>query len=264
MKFKEHKLAHQLLDGLHGLEIGAATHNPFGLNTRNVAPQEDYEHYATAQQQLMDEQPAHVDIWATAEAIPVPSDSEDFILSSHVVEHLPNIISAFLEWNRIARASGIVFMIVPVRGALPADANRPYTSLEHIIDDYRQQTNVDTHPIDGVPGGRFGHYHVLTPDLLIAAVRWMNREGLTCWQLVGREDTDTKVGNGFTLAFRVLAKTADPHFHELRTRKDLLPLSEKNINGIWKAGGRGIKKLLKRSAGKLVRIVDGRFFSKSR
>jgi hypothetical protein len=31
MKFREHALAHKFLDGLKGLEIGAAAHNPFGL-----------------------------------------------------------------------------------------------------------------------------------------------------------------------------------------------------------------------------------------
>ena len=32
----ESKLAHSLLDGLRGIEIGPSTHNPFGLDTRNV------------------------------------------------------------------------------------------------------------------------------------------------------------------------------------------------------------------------------------
>jgi hypothetical protein len=34
--FPESRLAHELLDGLEGLEIGPASHNPFGLKTRNV------------------------------------------------------------------------------------------------------------------------------------------------------------------------------------------------------------------------------------
>src|SRR4030095_3925510 len=59
--FPEHGLAHQLLDGLQGLEIGAAAHNPFGLCTRNVAPQEDYEFYAEEARKLGVE-PAPVDI----------------------------------------------------------------------------------------------------------------------------------------------------------------------------------------------------------
>ncbi len=205
--FPEHALAHQLLDDLHGLEIGAAAHNPFGLNARNVAPPDDYEFYASSQAEL-GVAPAPVHIWATADAIPIPDDSEDFILSSHVVEHLPNVIGTFVEWNRIVKPGGFVFMIVPLRDAHPADRQRPLTTLEHLIDDYHKRYNLDTHPTDGVPGGRMGHYHVLTPEILLDAVVWMNDHGLTDWEFVAREDVDSKVGNGFTLAFRVCSKPA--------------------------------------------------------
>ncbi len=207
MRFPEHALAHQWLDGLHGLEIGAAAHNPFGLRTRNVAPPDDYEHYARAQEDC-DVAPAPVDLWGTAEALPVPDDSEDFILSSHVVEHLPNVVQAFGEWNRVVRTGGYVFMVVPRRDALPADVGRPVTPLAHFLDDYRRGHTLDTHPVDGVPGGRMGHYHVFTPDSLLAVVAWMNEQGLCDWRLVAREDVDSKVGNGFTLVFRVAAKPA--------------------------------------------------------
>ena len=47
-------------------------------------------------------------IWATADGIPVAGDSEDFVVSSHVVEHLPNMVKAFLEWNRIVRIGGLI------------------------------------------------------------------------------------------------------------------------------------------------------------
>src|SRR5262245_22684849 len=87
--FPEHWLAHELLDGLIGLEIGAASHNPFGLSTRNVASPEGSEFYAD-EQRAMGVEPAPVDIWALGDRIPVPDRSEDFILSSHVLEHLPN------------------------------------------------------------------------------------------------------------------------------------------------------------------------------
>ena len=36
MSFKDSKLAHDLLDGLTGIEIGGAAHNQFHLNTINV------------------------------------------------------------------------------------------------------------------------------------------------------------------------------------------------------------------------------------
>lgn len=201
--FKEHVLAHALLDGLTGLEIGAAAHNPFGLRTRNVALPEDYEFYAEQQRREMGVDPAPVDIWASADKIPVPDASEDFIISSHVVEHLPNVIATFMEWNRIVKDGGYVFMIVPLKGALPADEPRELTPLAHFVEDYRLALTVDTHPIEGVPGEKMGHYHTFTPDALMEVVEWMQTNQLCDWKLVAREDVDSKVGNGFTLVFRV-------------------------------------------------------------
>ena len=200
--FWEHHLAHELLDGLRGLEIGGAAYNPFGLATRNVATPEGHDFYAE-EQQAMGVEPLPVDVWGAADAIPVPDLSEDFVLSSHVIEHLPNLIGAFLEWNRIIREGGYVYIIAPLKGALPQDAGREVSSLAHFIDDYRERRTLDTHPTDDVPGGRMGHYHTFTPDSLTDVVDWMRDEGLCTWQLVAREDVDSKVGNGFTLVFRV-------------------------------------------------------------
>jgi GT2 family glycosyltransferase/SAM-dependent methyltransferase len=207
MRHAEHDLAHRLLDGLRGLEIGAAAHNPFGLNTRNVAPRDDHEFYAAAQTRE-GVTPAAVDIWADADRLPVPDDSEDFVLSSHVVEHLPNLAAALLEWNRVVRAGGFVFLIVPLPDALPQDRGRAVTTLDHLIEDYRLARTVETHSTDGVPGGRRGHYHVFTSDLLVQAVDWLRSQGLCDWELVAREDRDSKVGNGFTLAYHVVRKAA--------------------------------------------------------
>jgi SAM-dependent methyltransferase len=213
--FREHALAHQLLDGLTGLEIGAAAHNPFGLRTRNVAhPEADEFYVEPSHREII--VPAAVDIWAAADNIPVPDRSEDFIISSHLVEHLPNLIGAFLEWNRILRDGGYVFMIVPLKGALPADEWRELTAFSHFIEDYQQKMTLETHPIDDVPGGRAGHYHTFTPDSLLEVVNFMQQRGLCTWTLVAREDVDTKVGNGFTLVFKVKHKPLrDSHQHSL-------------------------------------------------
>jgi SAM-dependent methyltransferase len=200
--FPEHWLAHELLDGLSGLEIGAAAHNPFGLKTRNVASHEGAEFYAK-EQRAMGVEPARVDIWAMGDHIPVPDQSEDFVLSSHVLEHLPNVVQALLEWDRIVRDGGYVFMIVPLKSALPQDAGRALTALDHFIECYRQKWTLDTHPTDGVPGDPTAHYHTFTPDSLTDVVDWMRANQLCDWQPVAREDVDSKVGNGFTLVFRV-------------------------------------------------------------
>jgi ubiquinone/menaquinone biosynthesis C-methylase UbiE len=148
-------------------------------------------------------EPASVDIWAPADNIPVPNASEEFVISSHVVQHLPNVIGAFLEWDRIVRDGGYVFMIVPPKGALPTDESRELTTLAHFVEDYHQRMTLDTHPIAGVPGGRMGYYHTFTPDSLLDVVEWMRQNRSRKWELVAREDVDSKVGNGFTLVFKV-------------------------------------------------------------
>jgi SAM-dependent methyltransferase len=200
---QESALAHSLLDGLKGLEIGPATHNPFGLNTKNVELPAAHEFYAAEQRRLSGLEPPRVDLWAAADSIPVPDQSEGFILTSHIVEHLPNIVAAFLEWDRIIIDGGYVFMIVPHKWAFAPDATRDLTSFEHFIQDYLQNASLDSHPLDGVPGGRMGHYHTFTPDSVLQVVEWMCRKRLCDWKLVAREDIDTKVGNGFTLVFMV-------------------------------------------------------------
>lgn len=201
--FKEHGLAHALLDGLTGSEIGAGAHNPFGLRTRNVTLPDGHELYAAYQRWEMGVEPARVDIWAPADHIPVPDTSEDFIMSNHVVQHLPNVIGTFVEWNRIVRDGGYMFMIVPRRDALAADGMCGMTSLVHFVEDYHHRVTLDTHLVEDVPGGRGGHYHTFTPDSLLAVVEWMRSRRLCEWELEAREDIDSKVGNGLTLAFKV-------------------------------------------------------------
>ena len=202
--FPEHRLAHELLDGLHGLEIGAAAYNPFGLPARNVATR-----------RAMTSMPRssgrwgwsrlRVDIWAWATEFPCriaarTSSSAQPRASSTC----PNAIGAFLEWDRIVRDGGYVFMIVPAQGRAAAGrGSASSTPLEHFIECYRRGWTLDTHPTDGVPGGRMGHYHTFTPDSLTDVVDWMRANGLCDWELVAREDVDSKVGNGFTLVFRV-------------------------------------------------------------
>ena len=256
---KEDALAHARLDGLRGLEIGAAAHNPFGLDTRNVAVPADWEFYANSQRDLGVE-PARVNIWATADNIPVGNASQDFVITSHVVEHLPDLIGALVEWDRVVRDGGYIYMIVPLKGALAEDGPRPLTPVEHFVDDWRASAHTrsprvrrawrhvtsvdgallarahrsalfgalakvvrsrlvhgrlgfatalarrepwDRHPTEGVPGGRGGHYHTFVPDTILSLVAWMRTEGLCDWTLTSREEVDGKVGNGFTLAFRV-------------------------------------------------------------
>ena len=88
--FPESKLAHELLDGLKGIEIGSSAHNGFGLNTINVDrihhTSLEFEPYALEQVRLCGEV-AEVDVVAPGDKLPFPDKSYDFVISSHVIEH---------------------------------------------------------------------------------------------------------------------------------------------------------------------------------
>lgn len=207
--FKESQLAHQLLDGLKGLEIGPSSHNAFGLNTRNVGQRDEiYE-----QEQLrLTGTVAPLDFVARADEISVESESEDFVLSSHVVEHCPNLIKTLLEWFRIVKPGGYIYMIVPHRDAAPSDVGRPLTDWQHILNDYRANRTPETEP----EAGRFlhCHYHVFAPESMKQFMRNIFEERLT---LVASQDVDDKVGNGFALVYRKAISLASSYPWSLGT-----------------------------------------------
>ena len=54
-----------------------------------------------------------VDIEAPGDRIPVADGSYEFIINSHVLEHFVDPIKTLLEWHRIVKQGGIIFMIIP-------------------------------------------------------------------------------------------------------------------------------------------------------
>lgn len=195
-KFRESVLAHQLLDGLQGLEIGGSAHNAFGLNTKNVDftqdlttpfKQEEIRHCGEAMP---------VDIAAPGDSLPVPDESQDFVISSHVLEHFPDPIKALKEWYRVIRNGGYIFMIVPHKERT-FDRDRPRTTLAELI--ARHETG------QGLPTGTFdqqkpydvdSHFSVWITEDLVELVKHLG------WDMVALQDVDDKVGNGFTVVVR--------------------------------------------------------------
>jgi SAM-dependent methyltransferase len=200
--FKEQELAHELLDGLQGIELGAAAHNPFGLDSINIAPADDFVFYREAQVEMCGAY-AEIDIDAEAHDLPLSDDSQDYVISSHVLEHLPDPISAFSEWNRVVRDGGYVFIIAPLPGAHPPDKGRQIADLTALA--AAQGMTVDSWDYEAspVPGDRRGHYFVYSPDNLIGIFDGLKEMEVINWSLVADEAVDTKVGNGFTLVYKV-------------------------------------------------------------
>ncbi len=204
--FRESQLAHQLLDELEGLEIGPAAHNPFGLRTRNVglSPEHDpIDHDFFRQSQLENcGQVAPIHIAADAADIPLPNDSTDFVLHSHVWEHLLDPLRALEEWVRVTRPGGYIFVIVPKHDAADSDRGRPVSSLSSLVAHYEQsrRTPKDAKP----PGSSRGHHTVFSLELLREIGRWFNRSHFQArLEEVAAAETDDKVGNGHTIVWRV-------------------------------------------------------------
>ena len=205
--FRESVLAHKLLDGLAGLEIGPAAHNPFGLNTRAVGltrenDAHDFDYYERMQLEMCG-RVARIDIPGDAAAIPVPDASVDFVLHSHVWEHLPNPLMALDEWVRVVKPGGFIFAIVPKRDADPLDKDRPLTLVQELVRHYQQRSTYEDR-IAEMNGPARAHYTVFSPDLLRDIGDWFNRSHFRSQlEEVAFQETDDKVGNGHTIVWQV-------------------------------------------------------------
>lgn len=79
---------------------------------------------------------------ADEKSISLLPSTYDFILSSHNIEHIANPISALILWKRILKQGGYVLAVMPHK-EYTFDRKRPYTTLEHLIDDYKKNTQED-------------------------------------------------------------------------------------------------------------------------
>lgn len=70
------------------------------------------------------------------------SNSYDFVLSSHMLEHTANPIQALTEWKRILRSNGTLVLILPNK-KYTFDHRRPVTTLDHLITDFKAEMKED-------------------------------------------------------------------------------------------------------------------------
>ena len=69
----------------------------------------------------------------------IPSEKYEFLLSSDCLEHIANPIKALLEWNRILKTNHLMLLVLPNKVS-NFDHQREFTTFEHILDDYQQDT----------------------------------------------------------------------------------------------------------------------------
>jgi SAM-dependent methyltransferase len=193
MFFRESALAKKYCQG-HGIEIGAAAHNPFNLSDcKFLAHNERQEFWRQSEISMCNEyiKPNYI---GTAENIPVDDNTFDYVLSSHVIEHVPNPIAAFVEWNRVIKNNGIIFIIFPKRDADPKDVDRPINKLLDFVDQYKNpQPLTDEHC----------HIWIFDLKLMIELFEYMNDFMFFNFEIIESHETDDKVGNGHTIVVRI-------------------------------------------------------------
>ena len=67
--------------------------------------------------------------------------SFDFIINSHILEHLTNPVKALMEWKRIVKKGGFIYFVVP-NIEFTNDFHRSLTTIEHLKKDYENDTGL--------------------------------------------------------------------------------------------------------------------------
>lgn len=71
----------------------------------------------------------------------INDETYDFVVASHLLEHVANPIQAIKEWLRVVKPGGYVYMIVPDK-RFTFDKTRELTPLIHFMRDYENKVTV--------------------------------------------------------------------------------------------------------------------------
>lgn len=168
------------LQGLQGVEIGAASHNRFYLDAINVDRFGEADTVYKEAERRIARSAARVDVVASGDALPFENNSYDFVFSSHVIEHFPDPIRALIEWRRVARR--YVVVIAPHRDRT-FDADRPLTTVTELVERHRT----------GFSSAEDRHWSVWSCASFVEMCEALKLP------VVDHQDPDDKIGNGFTV-----------------------------------------------------------------
>jgi SAM-dependent methyltransferase len=120
-----------------GIEIGALHQSlPIPINVKiHYVDRLEYESSLDRYAELLKEEVIRPDIIDDAYSLEtIKNESFDFCICNHVFEYMRDPIGAFINWMRILKPGGILYISIPDAGN-PLDKGRPVTSLQHIIED---------------------------------------------------------------------------------------------------------------------------------
>ena len=129
-----------------GLEIGAL-HSPLRIpgGRARVEYGDRLPRRAAAELYGLDERtlvdPAH--ILSADDLGTIPSESFDFLVSNHLLEHIPDPIAAVEEWLRVLRPGGVLYLSVPNSLGNLYDYRREPVRIGHLLEVARMRGDAD-------------------------------------------------------------------------------------------------------------------------
>lgn len=176
------------------------------------------------------ENPVHIDYCLKADELTeIPDNSQDFLIANHVFEHLRDPIKTIIEWNRVLKKWGILFLTVPdMRRTF--DIFRARTPLEHIVLDYKEPSldrdfeaykefahvtlgdtkwvlsdaDIEAEAKRLIETDYSIHYHVFLEQDVLDIFTWCRENNLTSFELIDVKHTSAWniSDNEFTLILR--------------------------------------------------------------
>ena len=120
--------------------------------------------------------------------LPFTADEFDFVIASHVLEHFYDLIGTLKEWIRVVKPGGLVFVIFPHKDRT-FDKDKHRTTLKELLLRCNQ-------PPDTIPEAKDDHHTIWITEDALELCRHM------VWRVIAQQNTDDKVGNGFTFVIQ--------------------------------------------------------------
>ena len=195
------RLAHRYLNGLRGLEIGGSAQSDFGVDALNVDTTASMDTLYKRHEREVWGWAKPVDVVASGDRLPFEDDTVDFVLASHVIEHIPDPIAALEEWIRVSRY--YLFLVVPHRDRT-FDRGRPLTTVAELIERHESRFSPDEDR----------HWSVWTCESFLDLCDHL---GLN---VVETRDPDHWCGNGFAVVISASSRRADAATSRVGTMRE--------------------------------------------
>ena len=207
-KTKDSKLVNKYLSGLHGIEIGGASFADFGINAINInivsnsdnvkSNYSDFEEYKWVGYFK------NVNLVCNGDQLPFKDGTVDFVFSSHVIEHFYDPISALLEWNRVVKDGGYIFLIVPHKERT-FDKDRKRTTLEELISRHIKPLSAN------VQYNYFEHHSVWITEDFLELCKYLNLNVIDYQDIDDAKSLFTDEFNG--LGFSIVIQKTRPNIY---------------------------------------------------